>query len=243
MVNKRLRCLTKVILLNFQRKIKSSFIIYADFESISVSEDNGNQNPHEPYTNKYQKHVAYSYEYKLICIDDKFSKPFKSYLGEYAVYNLLAAIKESKYCGDIIKKHFNKELLITKEDNEDFEDSTKCWICDNSYIDNDVKVKDHFHFNEKYRVSAHRDCNINVKLSHKVSVIFHKLKIYDSYLIMQELGKFNLRINVTSNGFENCMSFSINNKFSYIDSFQFLSSSLDSLGKNLSNDYFKYLSQ
>ena len=243
MVNKRLRCLTKVNLLNFQRKIKSSFIIYADFESISVSEDNGNQNPNEPYTNKYQKHVAYSYEYKLICIDDKFSKPFKSYLGEYAVYNLLAAIKESKYCGDIIKKHFNKELLITKEDNEDFEDSTKCWICDNSYIDNDVKVKDHCDFTEKYRVSAHTDCNINVELSHKIPVIFHNLKNYDSHLIMQELGKFNLKINVTSNGFENYMSFSINNKFSYIDSFQFLSSSLDSLGKNLSNDYFKYLSQ
>ena len=39
------------------------------------------------------------------------------------------------------------------------------------------------------------------------------------------------------------MSFSINNKLSFIDSFQFLSSSLDSLVKNLSNYDFKYLSQ
>ena len=32
---------------------------------------------------KYQKyHTAYSYGYKLVCVDDKFSKPFKSYLGE-----------------------------------------------------------------------------------------------------------------------------------------------------------------
>ena len=32
---------------------------------------------------KYQKyHTAYSYCYKLVCVDDKFSKPFKSYLGE-----------------------------------------------------------------------------------------------------------------------------------------------------------------
>ena len=30
---------------------------------------------------------------------------------------------------------------------------------------------------------------------------------------------------------------------SFIDSFQFLSSSLDILGKNLGKDYFKYLSQ
>ena len=39
------------------------------------------------------------------------------------------------------------------------------------------------------------------------------------------------------------MSFTINNKLSFIDSFQFLSSSLDSLVKNLSKDNFKYLSQ
>ena len=40
------------------------------------------------YTNKYQKHVACSNDYKLICVDDNFSKHFKSCLGEDAVYNL-----------------------------------------------------------------------------------------------------------------------------------------------------------
>ena len=60
---------------------------------------------------------------------------------------------------------------------------------------------------------------------------------------MQELGKFNLKINVIPNRLGKYMSFSINNKISFIDSFQFLSSSLDSLVKNLSNGDFKYLSQ
>ena len=41
-----------------------------------------------------------------------------------------------------MKKHFSKELVMTKKDNEDFEDSTKCWIYDNDYIDNDIKVRD-----------------------------------------------------------------------------------------------------
>ena len=31
-----------------------------------------------------------------------------------------------------MKKHFNKELVMAKEDDEDFENSTKCWICDNA---------------------------------------------------------------------------------------------------------------
>ena len=37
-------------------------------------------------------------------------------------------IEESKFCIDIMKKHFNKELVMIKIDNEDFENSTKCWI-------------------------------------------------------------------------------------------------------------------
>ena len=39
------------------------------------------------------------------------------------------------------------------------------------------------------------------------------------------------------------MRFPISNKLSFIDSIEFLSSSLDSLVKSLSQDDFKYLSQ
>ena len=35
-------------------------------------------------------------------------------------------IKESRFCSDVMKKHFDKELVMTKEDNEDFKQSTKC---------------------------------------------------------------------------------------------------------------------
>ena len=114
-------------------------MIYGDFESILVPEDNGMQNLNESYTNKYQEHVACSYGYKLECVDDKFSKPFKSYLDEHAAYNFISSmIKKSKYCSDVMKKHFNKEFVMTNKDNKDFENSTKCWICDNDYIDGDV---------------------------------------------------------------------------------------------------------
>ena len=71
--------------------MKSLFMIYEDFESILVPEDNGKQNPVESYTNKYQKHIACSYGYKLVCVDDKFSKPFKLYLGEM-LFRILSAV-------------------------------------------------------------------------------------------------------------------------------------------------------
>ena len=89
-----------------------------------------------------KKHIACNYGYKLECVDDKFSKPFKTYLGEDAVDNFISnLIEESKYGSDVMKKYFKKELVMTKEDNEEFKNSTKCWICDNDYVDNDVKNK------------------------------------------------------------------------------------------------------
>ena len=64
-------------------------MIYAYFESILVPSDNGKQNLNECYTDKYQKNFGCSYIYKLICVDEKFSKPFKSFLGKDSVYNIL----------------------------------------------------------------------------------------------------------------------------------------------------------
>ena len=49
------------------------------------------------------------------------------------------------------KKYFNTELVMTKEDDWDFENSIKCWICDNDCVNGDVKVKDHCHVTGKYR--------------------------------------------------------------------------------------------
>ena len=50
-----------------------------------MTEHNAKENPGESYTKKYQKHVGCSYAYKLICVDNKVRKSFKSYLGRYAI--------------------------------------------------------------------------------------------------------------------------------------------------------------
>ena len=85
-----------------------------------------------PVGNPY--HVDCSFGYKLVCVDGQFSKPFKSYLGQEAAQNLITNIsKESKHCC-VMKKHLNKELVMIKEDDENFECTTKYWICDNTSI-------------------------------------------------------------------------------------------------------------
>ena len=82
-------------------------MIYANFESILVPENNRKQNPNEYYTNKYRNYVARSYGYNSLCVEDKFIKPFKPNLGEDAVYNFIhSMVEESKYCTDVMKKYF-----------------------------------------------------------------------------------------------------------------------------------------
>ena len=70
------------------------------YKSILVPEDNGKQNPEESYTDKYQNHISCSYGYKLVCVDYKFSKSFKTYLGKDPVYNFIG---ESKCCSEVMK--------------------------------------------------------------------------------------------------------------------------------------------
>ena len=77
-----------------------------------------------------------------------------------------------------MKKNFNKEYVMTKEDNENFESSTKCQICDNTFVKGDVNTKVH---------KAHRGCNINISLNCNILIMFQIQKYFDAHLIIQEL--------------------------------------------------------
>ena len=91
---------------SYETKITLQFIIYTDFESILVTEDNGMI----LIEKKYQKHVACSYNYKLVCVDDKFSKRFKSYLGEDNFYNFINSMREEiKCCSDVMENVLTKD--------------------------------------------------------------------------------------------------------------------------------------
>ena len=55
---------------------------------------------------KYQDHVPCSFAYKLICVDDEFTKPILVFRGENAAYEFIEAIlKELEYCKKVTKKN------------------------------------------------------------------------------------------------------------------------------------------
>ena len=140
-----------------------------------------------------------------------------------------------------MKKHFNKNLIMSEEEEEEFQSSNTCWICEKLIDNDDEKVRDHCHITGKFRGATHRSCNINFQLTKKIPVIFHNLRGYNSHLIFSEINKFDVKINVIPNGLEKYMAFFLGKNLVFIDSMQFMNSSLDKLVKNLSDEDFKYL--
>ena len=138
-----------------------------------------------------------------------------------------------------MKKHFNKNLITSEKEEEQFQLSNTCQICKKLIDHDDEKVRDHSHLTGKFRATNHWKCNINVELNKKVPVIFHNLTGYDSYLILCELHKFSVKIDVMPNGLEKYMTFFLNKSLVFIDRMQFMNSSLDKVVKNLPDNDFK----
>ena len=82
------------------------FMIYADFKDILMPESNKKKIQMKLILKNYQKDVECNFGYKLVCVDDKVSKPLD------AVYDFInCMIEESKYCRDVTKKLFQTKSL------------------------------------------------------------------------------------------------------------------------------------
>ena len=143
---------------NYFKQLPVPFKIYADFEcnlrDVEIYEGS--------YTKKYHEHVPCSFAYEVVCIDDRFTKPIAVYRGEHATYEFIKSIlEEHKYCRKIMNKHFNKNLIMTEEEEIFFQERNNCWICKKLIDNDDEKVRDYCHATGKFRGAAHLDCNIN----------------------------------------------------------------------------------
>ena len=249
---------------NFHKQLPVPFVIYADFEAITKkvqgckqSEEMEKDKDRRSYTEAYQTHEDCGYGYKVVCCyDDKYSKGI--FRGENAVYKFMEKmLEEIKYCKAVIKKHFNKPLVMTEADEQRFKTMDGCHICGEKYTDKDVRIRDHCHITGKFRGSAHQECNLKLRIKPediKIPVIFHNLRGYDSHFIMQQIGeiakkhaytnkkgeKQDLNINAIPNNMEKYTAFMLGNHLTFIDSFQFMSSSLDKLVSNLPKDDLIY---
>ena len=237
---------------NYLYSERAPFAIYADFESILKPLDTCKPDPNKSYTLKYQKHEPLSFVYYIKSFDESV---YKSTLRKYIKENeedpdpidvFLSWLEEDV---KIISELGNEPMKITKEEQEQFNKASNCWICE-KLLNLQDRVRDHCHFTGRYRGAACNICNLKYRKPNNISVFFHNLSGYDSHLFIKKLNNTMGPIDCIPNNEENYISFSksiktgeyknkngeTKNKYFKIifkDSLKFMASSLEALVNNL----------
>ena len=226
--------------------------MYADFKSILEPmgpQGLGSLNSNQPYTNEVNQHTPSGWR-----VYSKFA------YGE--VVTLLRTYR-GKACIETFCNYINGEAHrlyhtfpekpmdpLTKKQWKKYKKATKCHICYKPFTQTNQKVRDHCHYTGLYRGPAHSLCNLRCKIPSYIPVVFHNLSGYDAPLFIRELGAHTSDMEVIAKNKEDYISFSIKVpvekyvdkngeekdkliELRFIDSFKFMSSSLDSLTKNL----------
>ena len=247
-----------------ERSEKLPFIIYADTEALIKEMQNCDPNSQNSYTKKYQKHEPISFSYYIKSFDDNvYKSDFRKYTGEDAMEKFVEWIeKDVKDIANIP----DVEMIFGSDELKQFNEATKCWICNEEFDDTadekgyrkNEKVKDHCHYTGRFRGAAHNSCNLKYKKPNLIPVVFHNLSGFDSHLFIKNLGFTDGTIDCIPNNEEKYISFTkntvvgsytnkegkdkpIKHKIRFIDSFKFMSTSLESLVNNLPDDAFNIL--
>ena len=245
---------------NYLYSERAPFVIYADFESLLKPLETCKPDPNKSYTHKYNKHEPVSFVYYIKSFNESV---YKSQLRSYVKENeedpdtIDVFINWLEEDVKIISELGNKEMIITPEEQEQFNQASNCWICE-KLLNLDDRVRDHCHFTGRYRGAACNRCNLKYRKPNNISVFFHNLAGYDSHLFIKKLNVTEGNIDCIPNNEEKYISFSKtiktgeyankrgeikNKKFKIVfkDSMKFILSSVEALVNNLSEDDFKNL--
>ena len=214
---------------DYYMKVPVPIRVYADFECINQPQNN-------PKVLFKQIPIAVGY-YQISPFGNNYSSYFGTDCTKWFVNEMLTLEK-------IASNYFkiNLELEINQEEEVQFQLAEECWLCEQPFTESTElrKVRDHDHLTGKYRGAAHNICNINCKQrsSSFVPIFFHNFSGYDCHLIIEELltEAYNQNYNPTiiPKSLENYVSVQVG-CLRFLDSYRFLSSSLDKLVKSLDN--------
>ena len=222
---------------DYHMKVPIPIRVYADFECINQPTDDREAAPQVLF-----KQIPIAVGFYII---SPFGNNYSSYFGEPCTEGQQSAVtwfvNEMLTLEKIANIYFetNLPLEITPEEEESFQQSKVCWLCENPLGED--KVRDHDHLTGKYRGAAHNKCNLNCKKksSSFVPIFFHNFSGYDCHLIFEELLKQAYKMGcepkIIPKSMENYVSVQVG-CLRFLDSYRFLSSSLQKLITSL-NDF------
>jgi len=220
-----------VMFKNYNNKFKCPFVIYADFESVLIKNDEKTEDDKITH-----KHMPCGYMYYVVSTIDKYNIKPKIYRGEDAVKNFLEEIlKVANTITYLLKQ--NIEMIITDAEEIEFNNSTLCHICEKELFDD--RVRDHCHLTGKYIGPAHNACNLNrIESRVKIPIFFHNGKGYDSHFIINEIANIESikDVDLIPKTDEKYISYSFNH-LRFLDSLAFMcpDDSLEKLVESLRN--------
>ena len=140
-------------------------------------------------------------------------------------------------------KTTNNDIIMTEEDKQDFENDNICRYCE-KYIEIN-KVRDHCHLTGKYRGVPQNECNLQVKQkdSNFITIGLHNFSNYDCHMFFKTLvdrKKDNEKFEIIPKTDEKYISVKYG-CIKFIDTYRFLSSSLDKLVQTLVDNSHKTL--
>ena len=231
---------------NFERCVESPFVIDADFESClePMYEDRGER------TTSENQHIPIGYSYYLVSRvdpqDNKLEHYTARFQGEDVVLHFLRSLRDTVL--DLFMKYrFSREMRLSCSEEQSFKNSMHCWVCGKQFtlIDqvahNDPPVRDHCHYTGRYRGAAHNSCNLRIRRTRTILVLFHDFTNYDNHLFVRSLGKIEGDINVIARNDEKhisvtkeiCVSKKSKWKLRFSDTSSFMLGSLASHVSNL----------
>ena len=239
-----------------ERQLPVPMVMYADFESFTKKIQKAT-NP-TASVDPYELHEPSGYAFYIVCSDpSKYQPLLECYHGPNVITKFLKRLREEYEKIEKLLSKTEPMKQLTNEEMLTYNKATKCYLC-NKPLDGD-KVMDHDHLTGNYRGPAHRSCNLQLKYRGKsstpslaknkweddgymVPVIFHNLRGYDGHLIMKGFRKYifpNQKIKCIPNNMERYLSFTIGN-LRFIDSYQFMSESLEKLASNIKKEDFNH---
>ena len=220
---------------------KKLFMLYFDFECLTTPYSFCKVNPAKSSTTKYQKHIPCSYTivttsefsaYKEETI--KFADPDPEKVTDNFITDMTQVFDRMMDCYE--ENQF--PIHMSEEDEEIFKNSTNCHICKKALVwtsETNYPVRDHNHIKEKnnFRGAACNNCNRNYyERTRKVPAMAHNLKGYDLNLFLRDLAKRMDKIDIIPENIEKFKAV-FTDSFIFLDSYAFLSTSLEKLADNL----------
>ena len=223
------------------QKNKLYFRIYVDFEADNEKE---NDKIGDKTTNIYkQEPVCNGYNIVSELEDILKSGYHKSPLGHENVNWFVDEIIKLENQMNFWFKNTNEEIIMTEENKQDFENDNICRYC-GKYIETD-KVRDYCHLTGNYRGPAHNECNLQVKQkdSNFITIGLHNFSNYDCHMFFKRLvdrKRDNDKFEIIPKTDEKHISDRYG-CIKFIDTYRFLSSSLDNLVQTLVDNSHKTL--